>query len=103
MVERTGDSPRYDFKSFEAKWQECWEEQRLFEAPAHPGDAEKFYLLVMFAYPSGDIHMGHFRNYIIGDAVARTPLVCRPSVPLLSVTFTPQFGPRRISGSAGIP
>lgn len=75
MVEETNKTPQYDFKNIEPKWQERWDEQRLFEAPAHPGDAEKFYMLVMFAYPSGDIHMGHFRNYIIGDAVARQQMM----------------------------
>ncbi len=59
----------YDFSAIEAKWQGRWEEQKLFHAPDMP--REKYYLLVMFAYPSGDIHMGHFRNYIIGDAMAR--------------------------------
>ncbi|MGB5106133.1 MAG: leucine--tRNA ligase [Candidatus Zixiibacteriota bacterium] len=59
----------YDFSAIEAKWQKRWDEQKLFHAPDMP--REKFYLLVMFAYPSGDIHMGHFRNYIIGDAMAR--------------------------------
>lgn len=59
----------YDFGAIEAKWQKRWDEQKLFHAPDIP--REKYYLLVMFAYPSGDIHMGHFRNYIIGDAMAR--------------------------------
>lgn len=58
----------YDFKRIDKKWQKKWEEQQLFRTPDNPKD--KFYMLVMFAYPSGDIHMGHFRNYIIGDAVA---------------------------------
>jgi len=59
----------YDFKQIEEKWRRRWEETEIFKAPENP--AKKFYLLVMFAYPSGDIHMGHFRNYTIGDAVAR--------------------------------
>ncbi|MCP4566064.1 MAG: leucine--tRNA ligase, partial [FCB group bacterium] len=59
----------YDYKTIEAKWLNKWEESELFRAPDNP--QKKFYLLVMFAYPSGDIHMGHFRNYTIGDAVAR--------------------------------
>ena len=75
MTDRTDKIPEYDFKNIESKWQERWNDQGLFEAPAHPGDAEKFYLLVMFAYPSGDMHMGHFRNYIIGDAVARQQMM----------------------------
>jgi len=59
----------YDFARIEQKWQERWEREKLFHAPELP--REKYYVLVMFAYPSGDMHMGHFRNYIIGDAVAR--------------------------------
>jgi leucyl-tRNA synthetase len=62
---------RYDFKTIEPKWQSHWNESGLFKAPDNPDPNNKFYILVMFAYPSGDIHMGHFRNYIIGDAVAR--------------------------------
>jgi leucyl-tRNA synthetase len=59
----------YPFKEIESKWQRAWEESKLYKAPDHPD--KKFYMLVMFAYPSGDIHMGHFRNFIIGDVVAR--------------------------------
>lgn len=59
----------YPFKEIESKWQKIWEESKIYQAPDHP--EKKYYLLVMFAYPSGDIHIGHFRNYIIGDAVAR--------------------------------
>ena len=59
----------YDFKKIEDKWRRKWEETDIFQAPDDP--RKKFYLLVMFLYPSGDIHMGHFRNYIIGDAMAR--------------------------------
>ncbi len=64
-------SQRYDFSTIEAKWQQRWDEQRLFHAAERPDRARKFYLLEMFAYPSGDIHMGHFRNYSVGDVVAR--------------------------------
>ncbi len=59
----------YPFKEIEAKWQKKWEESKIYQAPDHP--QKKYYLLVMYAYPSGDIHMGHFRNFIIGDTVAR--------------------------------
>ena len=59
----------YPFKEIESKWQRSWEESKLYQAPDHP--EKKYYMLVMFAYPSGDIHMGHFRNFIIGDVVAR--------------------------------
>lgn len=66
---------RYDFKAIEAKWQKIWEETELNKAPQNAKRDNKFYMLVMFAYPSGDIHMGHFRNYIIGDAVARQQMM----------------------------
>lgn len=61
---------KYNFKEIEAKWHKIWQEQQLYRAPDFP-KKEKYFVLVMFAYPSGDIHMGHFRNYVIGDAVAR--------------------------------
>ncbi len=59
----------YPFAEIESKWQKRWDEQKLFRAPDFP--TNPYYVLVMFAYPSGDIHMGHFRNYIVGDAIAR--------------------------------
>lgn len=61
----------YDFSEVEPRWQQFWEEEEVFKAPDVPKRDEKYYLLVMFAYPSGDIHMGHFRNYIYGDAIVR--------------------------------
>ena len=71
---------RYDFKSVEKKWQKKWIDSGIFEAPDIPDPEKKFYMLEMFAYPSGDIHMGHFRNYIIGDAVARYQMMLGKSV-----------------------
>jgi leucyl-tRNA synthetase len=61
---------RYHPEKVEAKWQRHWEEKKLFRAEEDP-TKEKYYLLEMYPYPSGAIHMGHMRNYSIGDVVAR--------------------------------
>jgi leucyl-tRNA synthetase len=60
----------YDPQKIEAKWQKRWAEQELFEADARPGQ-KKYYVLEMLPYPSGELHVGHVRNYILGDALAR--------------------------------
>ena len=60
----------YDPRTIEEKWQRRWRERRAFEVAADPA-RPKFYCLVMFAYPSGHAHVGHVRNYMIGDVVAR--------------------------------
>ncbi len=60
----------YDPQKIETKWQQRWAEQKLFDADLAPG-RKKYYVLEMLPYPSGDIHMGHVRNYSIGDALAR--------------------------------
>jgi len=60
----------YDFRTIEHKWQSRWERDALYRAP-NESEKPKYYALVMLPYPSGDLHVGHAKNYTIGDAVAR--------------------------------
>ena len=60
----------YNYQKIEAKWQKTWETQRVFEVVEDP-QRTKFYCLEMYPYPSGRIHMGHVRNYAIGDVISR--------------------------------
>ncbi len=61
----------YDFKSIEKKWQKAWDEKGQYKMDTRNISKPKYYCLEMFPYPSGKIHMGHVRNYSIGDVVAR--------------------------------
>ena len=72
------DAARYDPAAIESRWQAAWDEAGLFRA--RRDDRPKYYVLEMFPYPSGRIHIGHVRNYAMGDVVARYRTACGFSV-----------------------
>ncbi|WP_283205476.1 MULTISPECIES: leucine--tRNA ligase [Glutamicibacter] len=70
MTSSTNETKTYDFRAMEANWAKVWEDLEVFK-PKDDGSAERRYVLDMFPYPSGDLHMGHAEAFAMGDVVAR--------------------------------
>jgi len=66
---------KYQPQKIEKKWQERWEKDKIFEIKRE-SKKQKFYVLEMYPYPSGKLHMGHLRNYSIGDCFTRFKRMC---------------------------
>ena len=70
-IAKTMMEEKYPFHSIEPKWQKYWDDTGTFRCDAHDDSKPKFYCLTMFPYPSGHMHVGHGRNYIMGDVITR--------------------------------